>query len=122
MPITFLVEWAYSLPAEHPYGRQIGRGTAEFGCFTAAHDFALDLELRCRRGIRIRTCQPEVTQPACHAWVYDALSCAELRMDHAYLAKDWDRYDSERVGVIKLRSMADAEPDYYDLPPYADPS
>jgi hypothetical protein len=43
-------------------------------------------------------------------------------MDHAYLAEDWDRYDSERVGVIKLRLMADAEPDYYDLPPYADPS
>lgn len=50
---TFLVEWTYSLPAEHPYGRQIGRGTAEFSCFTAAHDFAVDLELKGRKGIRI---------------------------------------------------------------------
>jgi len=41
------------MPAEHPYSRQIGRKTAEFSCFTAAHDFALELELKGRKGIRI---------------------------------------------------------------------
>jgi hypothetical protein len=50
---TFLVGWTYSMPAEHPYSRQIGRKTAEFSCFTAAHDFALELELKGRKGIRI---------------------------------------------------------------------
>lgn len=44
---------------------------------------------------------------ACHEWAYNALDCAERRMIEAHNAEDWDRYDSERTGVVRLGRLVD---------------
>lgn len=42
---------------------------------------------------------------ACHDWVRNALDCATRRMKQAQYAEDWDRYDSERTGVLRLERV-----------------